>query len=458
MVSTSRNPLTNMTMQQRFLHTLETLSSQTGLTRLVIAFSGGVDSHVLLHLCAQSGHSLRAIHINHQLQSSAGDWQQHCQRTCDELAIPFSTYDVDATARPGDSQEEAARDARYQALLEHAETDELVLLAQHQQDQAETVILQLMRGAGAAGLSAMPVLRTRTNSAGEPITFCRPLLGESRQSIERYAESNGLQWVEDPSNQDVAIKRNAIRHDVLPVLQRHWPDAVAQLSTVASKQQENTKLIDELAQIDLALMRHEDVSQLDITALGRLARHRQFNVLRYWLSSMGSKPNKNCIQQIMHSLLTAQEDASPVVRWSAYEVRRFENRLYLLPQTPSVGEDYSLQWQDKTPLDIEPLGKTLSVIKPVASGLEPSLLEDSLTVMFRQGGEKIKPSGRHHHHSLKKLFQENNVPPWQRGRVPLLYRADELIAVCGFWLSDAHCVGKDETGWKPDISTDIRGG
>lgn len=437
-----------MSLQQCFLQSLEALNAPSTSVNYVVAYSGGVDSHVLLHLCACAGLTVRAVHIHHGLQTQADAWLHHCQIQCEQLQLAFESRKVDASAKPGESPEAAARDARYRAIDEVLQDNEVLLLGQHKNDQAETVLLQLLRGAGPAGLSAM----SEQSVTARGNTILRPLLSCTRDEIEQYALQHKLSWVEDPSNQDESYRRNALRQSVMPELLKHWSDAANQLAQVANQQQQTRTLIDELARIDLATVIAQQPRQIDIAWLQRLPQSRQFNVLRYWLHKQNTKPNQNCIEQILCSAVNASHDANPIVSWGQHEVRRFEQHLYLLDNHEVLELNDTYEWLPTGPMNIAGLQQQLLVSDNIIGGLNPDLLKQPLQVRFRQGGESLQPQGRAQHQSLKKLFQSAQIPTWQRQRIPLIYHEDSLIAVCGYWLADEHCVAQDKKGWQPQLT------
>ncbi len=430
-----------------FSTALNALLPQNRQTDFLVAYSGGVDSHVLLHLCVAAGLPVRAAHVHHGLQPQADNWVTHCQSVCDALGVELSVQYVDAAPGQGDSPEAAARAARYAALDATLQADEVLLLAQHKNDQAETVMLQLLRGAGAAGLSAMPQ-RSATRCGN---MMLRPLLGFTRQHIEHYAQCHRLQWINDPSNQDTRYRRNALRQQVMPQIEVHFPQAVEALHQVAQQQQQNRELLDELARIDLADCIAIQARQLRVPQLCKLSSHRRFNLLRYWLHSQHTRPNRDCIEQIERTVLEAAEDATPVVCWNGFEVRRFGDILYLLNsnETRPVRDMYG--WRPNQTLFISPLNRQIQIADNIPGGLNRALLQQNLQLRFRRGGEIIRPQGRAYHQSLKKWFQQAHIPTWQRQRIPLLYHGDELVAIVGHELSADYCVAQDEAGWVPKL-------
>ena len=447
-----------MSFLKRFQTSLASLTPSSDNNQYVVAYSGGVDSLVLLHCCKQANVAVRAVHVHHGLQAVADDWVQHCRQSCEQLVIPLDVLYVDAKQKPGTSPEESARNARYQALHENLSSNEILLTAQHLNDQAETLLLQLFRTASSAGLSAMPACKT----FGEFI-HGRPLLSFSRKEIETYAEQNALQWVEDPSNEDVSFDRNFLRKEILPRLENRWPEVTTQLSTVASLQSNNLQVLEDMAAIDLAsaLSIHnspldfsifEVRSILSINVLKRLSPPRLLNLLRYWIiTTLDEKPTRNLLEEIEKSLINSQPDAKPNIVFSGYAFRKFQGNLYLLKINADEVVQDELGWHPESPLKISDLNIQLKAVMTPGKGLNKNLLTDSLSVRFRQGGEKFHPAGRRHSQSLKKLLQEAGIPPWERNVVPLVYSGYELIAVAGLWVCRGASVGEGESGWIVEV-------
>jgi tRNA(Ile)-lysidine synthase len=462
-----------MSFVKRFQHSLESLTSladisEPNTTRYVVAYSGGVDSHVLLHCAKQAGLTVRAVHIHHGLQKVADDWVLHCQQVCQQLTILLQVIYVDAQKKSGDSPEESARNARYQALHDNMQAGECLLTAQHINDQAETLLLQLFRSGSSAGLSAMPSQR----QFGD-FLHTRPLLSFSREEIEAYATDNHLSWVEDPSNKDLALDRNFLRKEIVPALQKRWPEVVSQLSTVAALQANNLKVLEDMAAIDLANVSVlpkpsastpivNVVSMLSIDRLKQLSSPRLLNILRYWIiGQLKKQPTRNLLQELEKTLLHSSEDARPLLAFSGFIFTKFNSRLCLIEAPNALPDLLELNWQPDSQADSQPgsviniaeLNIQLEVIEVTNTDqanyrLDNSLRNKKLTIRFRQGGESFHPAGRQHSQRLKKLFQEAGIPPWERDVTPLLYDKDELIAVLGNWLSKKHLADDGEAGWQ----------
>lgn len=410
-----------------------------------LAYSGGVDSQVLLHLMTQSGLNFQAIYIDHGLQEESSDWAVHCENSCKALDVPFRVISVNAHPETGESPEAAARAARYQALAEFIKDQDCLLTAQHQDDQAETLLLQLFRGAGAAGLAAMPAITRFSNG-----WHARPLLGVSRQNILEYARQQSLSWVDDPSNLHHQYDRNFLRLQLMPVLRQRWPAINQILSQSAKQQAENKRLLEQLAELDLKQLSTKTVG-LTVTGLMGLSEDRQRNCLRFWIKQHHLPiPSRQVLNQMRQQMLYSADDANPEVHWSGAEMHRFKNRIYAFT---SFDHDpaQTLQWHIKQSIDIASLQQMLVMHTHTGLGLDKKRLQSQLQVRFRQGGERICPAGRQGHHSLKKLFQEAEVPPWLRDRIPLIYQNDELIAVAGYWVADEYSVAEDGAGVFPEL-------
>lgn len=434
-----------MNLSGQFQHLLETLPVVQSARSCIVAYSGGVDSHVLLHLCHAAGLSVRAIHIHHGLQAEADHWDRHCAEVCAQLDIAYTCIHIDAEPESGESPEDAARKARYLALENELRSDDVLLTAHHQDDQAETLMLQLMRGAGPAGLASMPMIKSF--GAGYHV---RPLLGFSQQVLTRYAEQHQLAWVDDPSNADTSFDRNYIRKQVMPRLMQNWPNANQAISQAASLQQDALEIIEAMAATDLAAVSTQQRNSLSVSKLRQLPVVRQYNVLRYWINTEGyDRPRRNILQEVVNSVLPAAEDAAPLVLWGNTEIRRYQDTLYVLQALNSHEIHHVYAWDGEQPLFIETLNMELCLEQTAGKGLHQDVVARGMTVRFRQGGEQLRPHGRQHTHSLKKLMQEAGIPPWQRNRIPLIFIDHHLACVCGYWVAEMFSVSEDQQGWYP---------
>ena len=419
-----------------------------------LAYSGGVDSRVLLHLLAPLKLNLRVVYIDHGLQVESAQWAEHCQNICAQYQLPFDVISVDVKQDHSQGLEAAARVVRYQAFENLMAEDDALLTAQHQNDQAETFLLQLFRGAGAAGLASMAVCNEFKKG-----WQLRPLLGFSRQQIIEFARREKLLWIEDPSNKNQRFDRNYLRHEVLPRLQQRWPSLTKTLSTAAQQQAENFQLLTELAKIDLEhcfeqqendeslMMNIAQGNGLAIKYLAQLSEPRQRNCLRYWIAQQNyDLPPRHIHQQINQQVFKQRDGANIIITWSTVELRCYQGFMYILQQVVHSA-DQSFNWLPTDILNIPSLDKYLMAKKNIGVGICHGLLSETLQVKFRQGGERIKLEGQKNSRSVKKLFQQLNVPPWQRDRIPFLYYQENLVAV-GDIIADEF-IEKTEQAWLP---------
>ena len=410
---------------------LHALSAWRNAPAWHIAFSGGLDSTVLLHLLANTEHlpPLSAIHVHHGLQAVADAWPAHCQSMCDALGVPLRVMRVQV--RPGASLERAARDARYHVFAEVTGAGEVLLTGQHRDDQAETLLFRLLRGAGVRGLSAMPAHRPLAGGH-----LVRPLLEVSRAELQAYASEHQLTWIEDPSNTDPRFSRNYLRHRVFPVLTERWPQAVSSLARAAEHLGEAQGLLDELAQLDLRAADQPSafpwlpLPSLALAPLRELSDARQRNTLRHWLTPLTRLPDSDHWAS-WHSLRDAKGDAQPLWHLADGELHRCGERIWWLPTAWSEFSDASVSWPDpQIPLELPGNGR-LRLIGTAPDG--------PLVIRYRQGGEVIEVPGRGRR-DVKRLLNECGLPGFVRGRLPLLYRGEQLLGIptlAGLWPNSA---------------------
>ena len=437
-----------------------------------IAYSGGLDSSLLLVLAARylvgvRRATLTAIHVHHGLSDYADDWQAHCEKFCHRLGVSLIVRRVELKDKKK-GVEDAARVARYKIFEDVLPSGGVLLQGHHMNDQAETVLLRLMRGAGPKGVAGIPQARALNQSL-----IFRPFLSVLRSELYSVANTLSIEWVEDDSNLSRDYDRNFIRHDVIPELEKRWQGAVRRLAVSANHCRESAELEDELAKIDLQAIAQEGFGPaLSIEGLLQLSQARQRNAVRYWLRSLGvGFPGEKRFQRIWSELLVAREDASPLIEWSLGAVRRYQNALYVQTieeltlatcfDSAEVSIPYHsncLSREDESNIDVlfesTIMGRqySLSVIKSlhanaiskgvslpgVISEIEIALpaKHERMTIKFRQGGEQIKAVGKAHHRPIKKYFNDHSVPPWLRDSVPLLYYNECLVAIGDLLVSD----------------------
>ena len=430
---------------------VDLVRDKAGQKTVWLAFSGGVDSHVLLHLLASASNQatfpLHAIHIDHGLQSNSSQWSEHCEQVAKQLNIPFVSISVTVENIDSIGLEAAAREARYTALEQYLTENDLLLTAQHQEDQAETLLLQLLRGAGPKGLSAMATEFQLNN-----VDVFRPLIGQSQADILAYAHQHELNWIEDPSNADTRWSRNYLRHSVWPVISERWPSAARTLSRSAEHCAEASELLDDLAKQDFdALTKMSSDNILPIDELLALSKARRNNLLRFFISlKQLPMPSSTNLQRVVDEVCLAMTDSTPLVSWAGVEVRRYQNQLYFMKPLAEHDANKTIEINDFEDIQLSE-NCIVHWQKSAIKGIDSSMLGQDLTLRFRQGGESIMPQGNQHHKSLKHLFQEWGVPPWLRSRVPLIFLKDELVVVTEYCHSDFACANNDRQVYLPVI-------
>ncbi|MGH8701833.1 MAG: tRNA lysidine(34) synthetase TilS, partial [Burkholderiales bacterium] len=418
--------------------------------RLVAGLSGGVDSVVLLDSLRRAARTLRfrlsALHVNHQLSPHARRWEAFCRRLCRARGIAFQSVKV--SVRRGDSLEAAAREARY-AVYARQDCDYIVL-AHHRDDQVETLLLQLLRGAGVKGLAAMPLVRS-SSLIPHPssLRILRPLLDATRAEILDYARKRGLKWIEDESNQDTYFQRNFIRHEVLPVIARRFPAYRRTLARAAGHLAEAARVLDELAASDAA--GHLEGGNLSIAALRCLPPARARNLLRYFLASHGvAMPNAERLDEALRQALTAKQDARVLVELGGFTLRRHAGRLHLVRAGGAPPAHYEKRWRGEKVIALPELGGVLNLPRARGAGISLARLRGRPVMMrLRRGGERLQPDCRRPRRSLKNLLQEARIPSWERERLPLLFCGDKLVWAPGIGVDCAFQAARSEAALRP---------
>lgn len=439
---------------------------------ILIGLSGGVDSVVLLHLLhelsSRFSWQLSALHVHHGISRNADDWAGFCADLCARYPIPLHIEHVDIAPLRAQGIEAAARKLRHAAFAR--QPCDFVALAHHADDQAETLLLQLLRGAGVRGASAMPVLmrplairpgyqKTIAGSlvmsqpkrplpamhAGSP-DLLRPLLHCSRQDILNYAAAQGLQWIEDESNADDSYLRNFLRHRVMPLLDQRFPAYRDTLGRSTQHFAEASKLLDELAQQDGA--QGMEGETLAIHALQSLGRARAKNLLRYFLHTRGATmPQAVQMDDMLHQLCGAREDAAVCIAYGDWRVRRYQGKVYALRAPGDFDRNLVLPWHDETELDWPALNTRLHFKHTRSSGISLAKLQRApVTLRLRRGGEILRPHPNAATRTLKNLLQEHHIPPWQRDCLPLLCCGEELVCVPGVAIAAEYQAAAEEAG------------
>ena len=366
--------------------------------KIVIALSGGIDSIVLFHyLCSNYSGNVRAIHINHHLSKFSDDWSKFCFELCKKNNIDFKSIDINI--EKSSNIEENARISRYNSLKSNLSKNQVLCTAHHQDDQAETLLLQLFRGSGVAGLASMPKLK----NFGHAYLY-RPLLNIGKQQISEYAASHHLQWVEDDSNDNTQFKRNLLRVELIPKLKISFESMIKNISRSAAHQAEALTLLHDLAEIDIAKFNLIVDNKIQINHLIKLSSERITNVLRFYINQRGFLMPSNKVLDELHSVMSAKSDAQVLLKWHCYEVKRYNDELYFF--------------------DTEHEGVKLEC--PYYKKLQHL---SNLEVRYRKDGQRVKLKGKNHSSPLKKVLQESNIPPWERDKLRMYYVDGHLKAM-----------------------------
>lgn len=392
---------------------------------LCVAYSGGPDSTALLHALASlpvaRAYGLRALHIDHGLHPDSASWAVHCQTFSATLDVVCDVFHADVDRLGGIGLEAAARHARYAIFAQHLRAGERLLLGHHLDDQVETVLLKLLRGAGPEGLGGMRSQRP----LGQGMVW-RPLLGLPRRVLRDYVDRQQLPHINDPSNDDRRLARNHLRHDILPLLKTHWPQAKASIiqSAALCRAAADTLQQDWLAALET--LRDNATNSLDARGWLALPAALRDPLLAYWLHAQGLPAPTTVQRHQIERQCTAQDGQLPCIRWPGAELHVWKNRFWAMTPRNEPDSMHDLPWQGE-PLQLPDRGLLT---------LEPTVrLPLTLHVRWRRGGERLKPVGDRHTRDLRSLFQTGAIPPWQREACPLLYEGDELIAVADRWLS-----------------------
>ena len=408
--------------------------------KLVVAFSGGLDSCVLLHLLANLRKTLpfqlSAHHVNHGLSPNSTSWVNFCAEFCAKLNISLIISNVKVELNSGSGIETAAREARYKALL--ATDSDFICLAHHQDDQAETLLLQLARGAGVKGLAGMGAVNNK---------LLRPLLHAPRSALGSYAKQHQLSWVEDESNADTKFDRNFIRHEILPKLQAQYPAIKQTISRSAAHLADCSALLDDLAELDAANSFKQNKQQLSLQILASLSAARASNLVRWWLAqNQIAMPSTPVLQQIVQQLLGAKADAAIQIKVSdSFTVRRYQGCAYLVPNS-TASAPINLLWQGEESV-ILPDNSRLIFTQKMGEGFALNRVKNiKLRIKNREGGERFRPQLGRPQRSLKQVLQTHAMPPWQREQLPLIFMDEILVIIPNVSVDAGSQAGKDEMG------------
>ncbi len=419
-------------------------------SQFVMAFSGGLDSSVLLHLLAHDNNfrsRIRSVlHVNHQLHPDADTWAQHCAQFCAALNLPFEAIKVDVKRNDGNGLEAAARAARYSAFDQRLKTNEVLVAAHHRDDQVETVFLKLLRGAGEAGLAGMRTLRVHNSGL-----LWRPLLETSRASLLDYANAHQITWIDDPSNLSSHHDRNFLRHEILPKIRTRWPAADNAVAHSAQLLAHRSIRNHEQTRQALANARTIDPHVLLLDHLREMHEFELGDVIRAWCDELKfNYPNHQIIARIQPELINASEDAQPLLEWPGAQLHRYRNQLVLHApmQVGACSWQAALFVDQKLELPNQQGSLLISTKTESQAGLNPyqidplqqafqACVETGFTVRFRVGGESISLAENRPSQYLKNLLQASGIPPWQRDCIPLIFCQQNLVAVGDYFVDSS---------------------
>lgn len=403
---------------------------------------------LLLHLMSYLyPEKIRAIYIDHQLQSLSASWGTFVSDQCAALKIPCI---VEAVNVQSGNLEQQAREARYQAYLKHLKPNEILVLAHHQQDQAETLILRLLSGAGVQGLSAMKQVDVR-----EQFTLWRPLLDISREQICQWAAQLDVHNIEDPSNLNTDYDRAWCRHELWPMLQNRYPKMQQALSRTSSLMHDADEILQDVLQQDLVFC--GTAVELDLKKLAQLSTARQRQLLSAWMKGQDRyRPSFEMVERLLHEVIESKSDAQAALHWNQYYYVRYQKKLFRLSLDEYLAEKNQLDNLIAT-IQVQ-FNQSINVLsghylaEPTPIGLSTSLLGKALNLVLRQGGEKIHLHGRVGRWPLKKAIQDAQIFPWQRHTIQILSIDNVMLGVFtpkGFWLAQSeYC---EVGGWQPNL-------
>ena len=405
--------------------------SHKKIKSMTVALSGGIDSVVLLHLLYELQKkyrfTLNAIHVHHGLSKNADKWVKFCEKLCTQLSVPLDVHYVKLPQKKSLGIEGEARRLRYEKLLQSK--SDLVVLAQHADDQAETFLLQLIRGAGVKGLSSMAHF-------DDTRRLWRPLINQSRSDIEKHAKQHKLKWIEDESNLNTDFDRNFIRSKILPILKNRFNHILKVISRSSTHLAEAQTLLDDLAKLDLKkyLKSVNYKHILQVKALNKLSHSRAKNVLRYWLEMNDQlMPSKDLLDELLRQVLTAKKDATLKIEISKdYEIRRYKDEIYLVQKNHQIHKNYEIVWNGEAEI-LLPNGSKLNFKKVKGKGISLEKMKNKkLMISNRKGGENFKPDLKRPTKKIKQLLQESDLPPWDRESLPIIFIAKDVVYLPNF--------------------------
>lgn len=410
---------------------LDLNQSHKKMKSMTVALSGGIDSVVLLHLLyvlqKKYHFNLNAMHVHHGLSQNADNWVEFCEKLCMKLSVPLDVEYIQMPHKKSLGIEGEARRLRYEKLLKTK--SDLIVLAHHEDDQAETFLLQLIRGAGVKGLSSMAHFDATKK-------LWRPLLNQSKSDVESYAKQHKLKWIEDESNQNIDFDRNFIRSKVLPILKNRFSHIIKVISRSSRHLAEAQNLLDDLAKLDVKnyFKSNKYKHKLQVKTLNKLSLIRAKNLLRYWLELNDQlMPSKDLLDELLRQVLTAKKDAELKIELSkAFEIRRYKDEIYIVKKNQNRHKNYEIVWNGESEI-LLPNGTKLKFKKVKGKGISLEKIKDKkLIIANRKGGEFFKPDTKRPTKKIKKLLQESDLPPWDRENLPLIFLGNDLASVPNF--------------------------
>lgn len=418
--------------------------SSLGATKFAIALSGGRDSMVLLDVITKAKRStdeVRAIHINHNLEKNSQQWMDFVRDSCEKYKIPLITKSVHPQQQ-GFGIEAEARTQRYNAFKELILENEYLLTGHHLDDQMETILFRLFRGTGLDGLRSI----RREMKFGQGYLY-RPLINVPREIIEKYAKINNIKWIEDHSNNNLDFDRNFLRKKVVPRIKKRWPSAHITISRLSQLAENNQRLLHEIALEDITELERQDV--LDLEILSNKSRLRVNNIFRFLIHKNNmDMPSYKVLESGIEALLTAKSN-SPSMNWNGCSIKKYKNALYFIKSDPEPhnNQPFEMRWHIDETINLGGRRGSIRAKFIKGQGIALNKCQKSLAIKYRKGGEQIKPSGHRITKSLKNLFQENNVLPWVRDEIPLVYFDEDLISVGDLWFNQDFKAKEQEDGF-----------
>lgn len=400
--------------------------------KIIVAYSGGLDSTVLLYSLTRINLNIPivAIHINHQQHHLSSEWEKFCIDTAKVYGVKLISEKIQIEKKSGKGTECEMRDQRYKVLSKYIESNDWLLTAHHKDDQAETLLLSVLRGSGVDGLSGIKPIRIFAGGM-----LLRPFLGYSKAELINYAKIKNLEWIEDFSNKDNAFDRNFLRNKIIPQLEKRWPSINKRFSKVTSLALEASERSEDIAKIDLFNIGNE--KYIDSEQFIKLSGNRQRNLIRFILrmKNLKNPSYKQLMDGIKALRFIIKREENKFIKFPDADIYHYRKKIYIIPQLPRQNNELLNLFPNKT-IDLDYGMGSISLNKSKDTGIDPRIAKNGLKLSFRVGGEIIKPAGKKHHYKLKKLFQENKIYPWMRNRIPLFFYENEVVSVGNFWIAE----------------------